>query len=60
VALRGETLKSIARHYGVRVEDLRRWNGLRKRDRIRRWRRLWVHVPIAAPGLAMRWARPRL
>jgi membrane-bound lytic murein transglycosylase D len=38
---RGETVFSIAQRYGVTVEELRKWNGL-KGNAIRRGQRLWV------------------
>ncbi|GAA5335650.1 MULTISPECIES: LysM peptidoglycan-binding domain-containing M23 family metallopeptidase [Thermus] len=45
----GETLYGIARRYGVRVEDLARWNGLSDPNRIRAGQVLWVglwEVPL--------------
>jgi LysM repeat protein len=38
---KGETVFSIARRYGVSVEELRKWNGLRG-STVRPGQRLWV------------------
>ncbi len=48
IVKRGETLESIAREYGVTVEDIRRWNNLRS-SKLRVRERLRVHSPEDAP-----------
>lgn len=40
---RGETLSKIAQQYGVNIEDIKRWNGLRG-SRIRRGQRLRIEL----------------
>ncbi|HEX9885650.1 MAG TPA: LysM peptidoglycan-binding domain-containing protein [Longimicrobiales bacterium] len=42
VVERGDTLWDVARHYGVRVDDLRRWNGLGQADLILPGQRLRI------------------
>jgi membrane-bound lytic murein transglycosylase D len=41
---RGETLNSIAAHYGVRVSDLRNWNNISYRKKIKRGQLLAVYI----------------
>ncbi|MDP4237831.1 MAG: LysM peptidoglycan-binding domain-containing protein, partial [Bacteroidota bacterium] len=41
---RGETLNSIAAHYGVRVSDLRNWNNISYRKKIKRGQLLAVYL----------------
>ena len=43
---RGDTLSSVADEFGVPVERLRRWNGLRTGARLRPGRTLIVHLPV--------------
>lgn len=42
---RGESLWGIAQRYGVRVDDLTRWNGLQRNDVLRVGQRLAVTAP---------------
>ena len=44
----GQTLSGIAKRYGVRVSDLKRWNGIENANRIRPGQRLKLYG--AAPG----------
>jgi membrane-bound lytic murein transglycosylase D len=44
---RGETLGSIAARYGVRTEDIRRWNRMSAQTRLRRGTRLKIRVAEA-------------
>ncbi|MDR3388899.1 MAG: transglycosylase SLT domain-containing protein [Rudaea sp.] len=46
----GDTLWSIARHYGVRVDDLLRWNGLSRTTMLRLGLRLRLSAPDANAG----------
>jgi len=41
---RGETLNSIASHYGIRVSDLRNWNNISYRHKIKRGQLLAIYV----------------
>lgn len=49
VVRRGETLSAIARHYGVRVADLVRANGIRDPDRIFPGQRLCIPRVVSSP-----------
>ncbi|MBL0164078.1 MAG: LysM peptidoglycan-binding domain-containing protein [Xanthomonadales bacterium] len=41
----GDTLSAIARHYGIRLEDLLRWNGLMTHSILRPGSTLRIHEP---------------
>ena len=41
---RGETLNSIAAHYGVRVSDIRNWNNISYRHKLKRGQLLAVYI----------------
>jgi LysM repeat protein len=45
VVAAGETLWSVARQYGVSVEDLERWNGIGRPGSLRVGERLTVSAP---------------
>ncbi|MEI8133857.1 MAG: LysM peptidoglycan-binding domain-containing protein [bacterium] len=49
---RGETLNSIAAHYGVRVSDIRNWNNISYRHKLKRGQLLSIYIergPKRAP-----------
>jgi membrane-bound lytic murein transglycosylase D len=46
---RGETLNSIAAHYGVRVSDLRNWNNISYRHKLKRGQLLAVYIDRGTP-----------
>jgi membrane-bound lytic murein transglycosylase D len=46
----GDTLWSIAHHYGLRVDDLLRWNGLSRTTTLRLGLRLRLNAPDADAG----------
>jgi LysM repeat protein len=45
---RGETLNSIASRYGVRVSDLRNWNNISYRHKLKRGQLLAIYIERAA------------
>ncbi|MCS7038137.1 MAG: LysM peptidoglycan-binding domain-containing protein [Anaerolineae bacterium] len=49
VVRRGETLSAIARHYGVRVADIVRANGIRNPNRIFPGQRLCIPQVVSSP-----------
>lgn len=49
VVRRGETLSAIARHYGVRVADIVRANGIHDPDRIFPGQRLCIPYVVSSP-----------
>jgi LysM repeat protein len=49
VVRRGETLSAIARHYGVRVADIVRANGIRNPNRIFPGQRLCIPAVVSSP-----------
>jgi LysM repeat protein len=51
---RGETLSAIADEYGVSQRDLRRWNNLDAKGRIRAGQRLRVATPGTKPSSSAR------
>jgi membrane-bound lytic murein transglycosylase D len=57
---RGDTLSGIAQRYGVRVSDLRRWNGIARRSLIFPRQELLLSAPGTADGFGRGDARVHL